>query len=204
MNIIIVLAAILFGIFIIEMDKNGIKPNMNDDSSVKVVEHRGADSFSLFGSDDSNDRVKIINFDIYKLKGKSLNSIKRRSFREGLKSSLNGTNKYKISYNPNIKLIASIKEDISRLKKRNYLKNGRDYYRVEKSVSLTVKFALFRDSKKTYYIDSITYRAKINAGSYSSYEDALYKIDKRLYYIAAQKLSNRILAKYNTIIKRVR
>ena len=204
MNIIIVLAAILFGILIIVLDKDKSDNSTSDAQEVRVVEHKESNSFSLFGSGNKSERVRVINFDIYKLKGTELNYIKRRSFREGLRSSLNGTDKFKVSYNPNIKLISSIKENVSRLKKRNYLKNGRDYYRVEKQVTLNVKFALFRDSKKTYYIDEIVYRAKINAGSYSSYEDALYKIDKRLYFIAAQKLSNRILAKYNTILQRVR
>ncbi len=198
MQYIIVLVSILFMILLITLDKTS---NQNDDKDYYIND---TSTISFKEKTSPRPEIKVVNFDIYQLKGDRLNNIKRRSFREALVRSLNGSGKYKISYNPNIKIVVSFNEKIIKLKKRILDKRGRDFYRVEKKVIVTLKYALLRDSKKSYFLDKIDYRANINAGSYSNYNDALFKIDKRLYSIIGQKLSNNLLANYKTVIQRVR
>ncbi len=199
MKVVILISAILFAILLIVVDKNRGGEAVDEPQKIESK----SSSFSLFSQEDK-EKISVISFDIYQLKGKRLNFIKRRSFREGLRNTLNPSGKFKISYNPNIKLIASVKESILKLKKEHLLKRNRDYYQVTKQVKVVVKFALFRNYKKTYYLDEIKYKARIKGGSFIDYEDALYKIDKRLYFIIAQRVANRLLSSYKIILKRVR
>ncbi len=149
------------------------------------------------------ERTRIITFDIYKLKGDLLN-IDRRSFRESIKKSLDDSLKFRLSYNPYVKLIASFREDIIDLKQYKSQRNHKRYYVVKKRAIVTVEYALFRDAQVTYFIDKFKYKAEINAGSYSNFDDAIYKIDKRLYWIIGKKVANRLEDNYKTILHRVR
>ncbi len=161
-------------------------------------EEETSDGFFSFIKDN-----RVINFDIYQIKGKGVLNIDRRSFREGLKSALETSGKFKLSYNPNIKMVVSIKEDIVRLKKYIAYKGEKEYFVVKKRVNVIVKFALFRDADTTYYIDKIIYKADFKASSLSNYDDAIYKINKKLYYIVAKKVADRLIKNYEVILRRL-
>ncbi len=148
-------------------------------------------------------KTRVINFDIYQIKGKALLNIDRRSFRQGLKNGLENSNKFKLSYNPNLKMVVFIKENIKYLRKYMVKKEGREYFVVKKRVKVFVKFALIRDAQTTYYIDSVIYRADLKASSLSNYDDALYKINKKLYYIVGKKVANRLIQNYKVIESRL-
>jgi len=149
------------------------------------------------------ERARIITFDIIRIKGDLLN-IARRSFRESLKTHLKDSLKFKVSYNPHVKMIISFDEHIVDSKKYITKKNDRKYYVVSKKVNFTIEYALYKDSQTTYFIDKFQYRADIRAGSFSNYEDAIYKIDKKLYWILGKKIANRLVSNYKTILHRVR
>ena len=206
-QLISVLVAILLIALVITTDRSKSRDSSNRDAqSIDAKEfyyedrdkEEDSDSFFSFIKDS-----RVINFDIYQIKGKALLNIDRRSFREGLKNALENSGKFKLSYNPNIKMVVAIKEDILSLKKYIVEKETKDYFVVKKRVKVTVKFALFRDSDTTYYIDKIVYRADLKASSLSNYDDALYKINKKLYYILGKRVANRLIKNYKVILSRL-
>ncbi len=204
-QLISVLVAILLIALVITTDKKDSKaPRSGEsiDSSDYYYEDKKKDD----SEDDFFSLVKdnrVISFDIYQIKGSGVLNIDRRSFREGLKEALENSNKFKLSYNPNVKMVVAIKEDIIYLRKYIVRKEIRDYFVVKKRVKVTAKFALFRDTYKTYYIDKVIYRADLKASSPINYDDAIYKIDKKLYYLVAKKVAKKLLDNYNKIVKRL-
>ena len=204
-QLISVLVAILLIALVITTDKNSSKDTRSgesiDSSDYYYKDKKRDDSEESFFSLVKDNRV--ISFDIYKIKGIGVLNIDRRSFREGLKEALENSNKFKLSYNPNVKMVVAIKEDIIYLRKYVVRKETRDYFVVKKRVKVTAKFALFRDTYKTYYIDKVIYRADLKASSPINYDDAIYKIDKKLYYLVAKKVAKKLLDNYNKIVKRL-
>ncbi len=204
-QLISVLVAILLIALVITTDKKDSKAPRSgesiDSSDYYYEDKKKDDSEESFFSLVKDNRV--INFDIYQIKGSGVLNIDRRSFREGLKEALENSNKFKLSYNPNVKMVVAIKEDIIYLRKYIVRKEIRDYFVVKKRVKVTAKFALFRDTYKTYYIDKVIYRADLKASSPINYDDAIYKIDKKLYYLVAKKVAKKLLDNYNKIVKRL-
>ena len=205
-QLISVLVAILLIALVITSDKAKDKSPKHTEQSIDAQDYYYEDRDKKESSDNFFSFIKdnrVINFDIYQIKGKALLNIDRRSFREGLKSALEHSGKFKLSYNPNIKMVVSIKEEIASLKKYIVVKETKDYFVVKKRVKVVVKFALFRDSDTTYYIDKIIYRADLKASSLSNYDDALYKINKKLYYIIGKKVASRLIKNYDVILSRL-
>jgi len=192
-QLIAILGAILFVFVIISTDKESNSNSISDFPSKEKVEY--------FSSEDY-EKKRVINFDIYKIKGDLLN-IDRRSFREGLKKALEESLKFKVSYNPNVRMVVSINEDINKLKRFKSNQRHRRYYLIKKSVTITVEYALFKNSNTTYFIDKFKYKADIKAGSYTSFDDAIYKINKRLYWIVSKKVANSLIDNYKTILYRI-
>ena len=204
-QLISVLVAILLIALVITSDRKKDSSSSSEDFSVETQdfyydekENRDDESFFSFVKDN-----RVINFDIYQIKGKALLNIDRRSFREGLRDALQNSGKFKLSYNPNVKMVVFVKENVIFLKKFTAKKEGREYFVVKKRVSVTVKFALIRDADITYYIDDIVYRADLKASSLSNYDDALYKIDKKLYWILAKKVAEKLIENYKIIESRL-
>jgi len=204
-QLISVLVAILLIALVITSDRSkskSVKSEQSIDAQEFYYDDRDkeekSDGFFSFIKDN-----RVINFDIYQIKGKAVLNIDRRSFREGLKSALETSGKFKLSYNPNIKMVVSIKEDIVDLKKYIAYKGEKEYFVVKKRVNVIVKFALFRDADTTYYIDKIIYRADLKASSLSNFDDAIYKINKKLYYIVGKKVAERLIKNYDVILQRL-
>jgi len=205
-QLISILVSILLIALVITSDKSKEKSANSKESVVDAKDYyadskereESSDGFFSFIKDN-----RVISFDIYQIKGRGLLNIDRRSFREGLKSGLENSGKFKLSYNPNLKMVVSIKEDVISLKKYIVIKENREYYVVKKRVKVIVKFALFKDANTTYYIDKIIYRADLKASSLVNYDDALYKINKKLYWIIGKKVAKRLIENYKVILNRL-
>ena len=208
LQLVSVLISILLIALVITTDRNNEEhPSKSSSQSVDAKDYyqdstkqeNSNDGFFSFIKDN-----RVISFDIYQIKGRNILNIDRRSFREGLKNALENSGKFKLSYNPNIKMVVSAKEDIIRLKK--YIADdysGKEFFVVKKRVKVTLKYALFRDSRITYFIDKVVYRADLKASSLINYDDALYKINKKLYWIVAKKVANRLIESYKIILNRL-
>jgi len=203
-QLISVLVAILLIALVITSDRSrGDSPTKESDISAQEFYYNEKEDDESSGFLSFIKDYKVINFDIYQIKGKGVLNIARRSFREGLKDALENSGKFKLSYNPNIKMVVSIKEDILKLKKYIAYRGEKEYFVVKKRVNVIVKFALFRDADTTYYINKIIYKADLKASSLSNYDDAIYKIDKKLYWIVAKKVANKLIEDYKVIVSRL-
>ncbi len=203
-QLISVLVAILLIALVITTDRDSEHTPKSSSQSVDARDYyndtprepKKRDSFFSFIKDD-----RVITFDLYQIKGKGVLNIDRRSFREGLKNALEDSNKFKLGYNPNIKMVLTIKEDIIRLNKyiaQDY--DGNERFVVKKRVKVVIKYALFKDSRVTYHINNLTYRADLKASSPINYDDAIHKINKRLYWIVAKKVSAQLVENYKSVL----
>jgi hypothetical protein len=203
-QLISVLVAILLIALVITTDRDSEHTSKSSSQSVDARDYyndtprepKKRDSFFSFIKDD-----RVITFDLYQIKGKGVLNIDRRSFREGLKNALEDSNKFKLGYNPNIKMVLTIKEDIIRLNKyiaQDY--DGNERFVVKKRVKVVVEYALFKDSRVTYHINNLTYRADLKASSPINYDDAIHKINKRLYWIVAKKVSAQLVENYKSVL----